>query len=141
MSADDWRSRSSLPTISGSQSARTTAHFAPAGPTKSGNVRSVYFSYPRWEQDAYELKELRASQYRKAQADKIISGTFYPPDGERLVTSAADAVLPAACLRVLLRPEPDDCPMVCVCVSVPRVKVMGGQEDRYIPTAKISAYI
>ena len=82
-SVDEWKnmSRNTLPTISGSQSARTTAHFAPSGPTKTGNVKSVYFSYPRWEQDAYELKEERQTQYRKAQSDKIISGAFYPPDG------------------------------------------------------------
>jgi hypothetical protein len=86
VSVDDWKhmSRSTLPTISsGSQSARTTQHFAPSGPTKTGNIKSVYFSYPKWEQDAYELKEERASQYRKQQSDKIISGAFYPPDGPR----------------------------------------------------------
>jgi hypothetical protein len=85
VSADEWKmqSRSTLPTLGGSQSARSSAHFAPAGPTKTGNIKSVYFSYPKWQQDAYELKEVRESQYRKQQADKIIGGAFYPPDGPR----------------------------------------------------------
>ena len=78
------QSRSTLPALAGgSQSARSSTHFAPAGPTKTGNIKSVYFSYPKWQQDAYELKEIRESQYRKQQADKIIAGAFYPPDGTR----------------------------------------------------------
>ena len=95
--ADTWRSRSrkTLPSPGRSKLLNTTgllngqrdrsprlpAVWSPSSPAKSGKGQRSYFSIPRWEQDAYALKEEHASAVRKKHAANIKQGPFYT-DGE-----------------------------------------------------------
>jgi hypothetical protein len=49
----------------------------------AGSLRSAYFSIPRWEQDAYSLKEEAAVRERKKHAANIKQGSFVPPSGSK----------------------------------------------------------
>jgi hypothetical protein len=48
-----------------------------------GNLRSAYFSIPRWEQDAFSLKDEEVVRARKLHAANIKQGPFIAPDGSK----------------------------------------------------------